>query len=141
MPNRRTHEATLILGPDNTIAGTVRVNAALVNHGLVDPNNTTDQTVNHKIRLTCEPKVGPGDWQATCDDCDDEEEDENNILSVEAMVVGTGDLTVGTQGVLNVKRHMSLHGDFEIAGKWAKIQIDPHIIFDVDRFTSDLCPQ
>jgi len=130
--------STLVLGPDNGIHGSAFVTIALVNKGLVDPNDP-DGGIGDTITLTCEPKIGDGDWQVTCDACD--EDSEKNTMIVKTVVVGTGDLVVGHHGLLQVKRMFSLHGDFTMSGEKAKIEVDKNVVFDVDRFTSQSCPQ
>ncbi len=130
---------TLVLGPDNAIHGTVLITIPLINHGLVDPNNPIDGGTGDTITLECDPKIGDGDWKVTCDDCD--EDDEKNTMVILTPVVGTGDLTVGHHGLLQVKRLFSLHGDFSISGVKAKIEVDPGVPFDMDRFPSQACPQ
>ena len=110
----------------------------LVNHGLVDPNNP-DGGTGDTITLTCDPKIGDGDWQVTCTDCDEDEE--KNTMIIKTPIVGTGDLVVGHHGLLQVKRLLSLHGHFEMSGTKAKIEVDKNVLFDVDRFSSTSCPQ
>jgi|GEM_PF-1211066 len=132
---------TLVLGPGNAIHGTVDITVALINRGVVDPNDviSDEENINNTIRLLCETKIGDGDWQVTCTDCD--ENDEWNTMEVLTSVVGTGDLVVGHHGVLKVKRLFSLHGQFEMSGTKAKIEVDKNVLFDVDRFSSLSCPQ
>jgi len=131
--------STLVLGPDNSIRGTVFVTVALGNNGLVNPEDPINGGTGDTITLTCEPKIGDGDWQVTCDACD--EDSEKNTMIVKTVVVGTGDLVVGHHGLLQVKRMFSLHGDFTMSGEKAKIEVDKNVVFDVDRFTSQSCPQ
>ena len=71
-------------------------------------------------------------------------------MLIETAVVGTGDLRVGIKadnstvtghGRLQVKRLLSLHGDFTMVGESSKVEVDAGVVFDVDRFTSQSCPQ
>jgi len=141
-----TQLPVLVLGPDNSIHGSAFVTIALVNNGLVNPEDPISGGTGDKITLTCNPKLGAGDWKVTCADCD--AVNEKNTLLIEAPVVGTGDLVVGHHGLLQVKRMLSLHGDFEMSTDadddfviGGKIEVEPGVLFDVDRFTSLSCPQ
>ncbi|RJP30817.1 MAG: hypothetical protein C4547_16235 [Phycisphaerales bacterium] len=132
---------TLVLGSGNWIRGSAIVRVALVNNGLVDPNDNVSvgTEVNDTITLTCAPKIGYGNWSVTCDDCD--EPGEMNTLIINAPVVGTGNLTVGHHGFLDVNRLMSLLGDFDQSGAYSRVSIAAETVFDVDRFSCIACPE
>ncbi len=132
---------TLILGSGNAIRGSVTIRVALVNNGLVDPNDTISAgtQVGDTITLTCAPKIGSGHWSVTCDDCADPED--SNTLVVDAPVVGTGNLTVGSYGFLDVNRLMSLLGDYNQSGDYARVSVAANTVFDVDRFSCIACPE
>ena len=132
-------KAVLVLGPDNAIHGSATIWPQVVNYGLIDPNDPVSGLTPypHTIKLLCEPKIGPGDWQVTGGGS---EQGQENKMEVWTPIAGTGDLTVGEHGVLLVHRHLSLYGQF-FMDKGARIEVDEETVFDVHRFSPASCPE
>ncbi|RJP32754.1 MAG: hypothetical protein C4547_13645 [Phycisphaerales bacterium] len=126
-------DALLILGPDNGLYGTLDIQVALVNRGVVDATNPEDEDEPHALRLYCEPKLGPGDWRVTGGGTG------TSMMIIETPVVGSGNLLVGPNSILRVFGHVSLYGTLT-AGPDSHVTIGKGLMFDVDRFELSGCP-
>ena len=122
----------LILGPDNEINGQVRLLPLTVNYGAIDPGYT-NSAGGHLMRLTCEPKLGPGEWGVTGGSVN------NNIVEVWAPIAGSGGLTLNGGGFLLMHRSMVLYGSLVANG--GSVSIDPEVLFDVGGLSPTDCPE
>lgn len=127
-------QTVLVLGPGNAINGSVKIYAPLVNHGLVDTDIPGVANYGDTIILYCEPKVGSGTWAVNGGGSG---QGQQNTMIVLTPVAGTGNLVVGANGFLVVRRHFSLYGTLTQLGS---ISVDPDIMFDVGVFDAEGCP-
>jgi len=131
-----TGEAVLVLGVNNAIEGNMDISLPLVNNGLVTTDIPGVDNFADTIHLWCEPVIGAGDWQATGGGSGD---GQRNWLVVDTPLAGSGDLVVGEYGGLKVHRHLTLSGTLTVERR-ARIEVDKEVMFDVDRFVPENCP-
>lgn len=123
-------KTVVVLGPGNKIHGDVEIGVTLINNGLVDPlDPRAEPASGRKIVLRCAPMSGFGKWHIT----GGTSANSRNELEVLATLTGTGELHVGEWGLLDVQRHVSFYGDFEMAEN-GKIAVAQRIILDVNRW-------
>jgi len=131
-----TGEAILVLGVNNAIEGNMDVSLPLVNNGLVTTDIPGVDNFADTIHLWCEPMIGAGDWEATGGGSGD---GQRNWLVVDTLIAGSGDLVVGEYGGVQVHRHLTLSGTLTVERR-ARIEVDKEVMFDVDRFVPENCP-
>lgn len=122
-----------VLGPNYEIRGPIIIDVNFANMGNVHTQvDEADSSNNFAVttQLACHPKIGAGNWFV-----DGGTGSYPATLKIDASLVGSGNLTVYNDGVVEVNRLTSLYGTFKLY-RGGKVEVAKNILFEVDRIKS-----